>query len=514
MIVARANQKLVLKVRNPDALVTTIATARKFLFEGQTYVAVPHRVDEVRVLRNMGFAETPAPVEYYYEWPGQYRPFRAQLETTAFLTTHWRAFCLNDMGTGKTLAVLWAFDYLKRMGLVRRMVVMAPLSTLERTWADEVFMHFPDMRVAVLHGTKDRRQKLLAGDADIYLINHDGVGVIEAELIAKAEIDVVVIDEIASFRNAQTARWKSLNKVCVGRKVVWGLTGTPTPNLPTDAWAQCRIICPERVPKYAGKFRDATMKQLGQFKWVARDGATEIVVDAMQPAIRFKMSDCVDLPPMTYSTRQIALTPEQKSAYKDMLSKLTMEFRGDKVKAVNEAVKLSKLLQIACGVAYGVDGAEVVLPTQPRIQETMDIIEQAGGKVIVFVPFKAALRWVAAELGKHYSTAMISGDVTKTQRDTIFHNFQAAADPRVLVAQPDAMSHGLTLTAADTTIWYGPTQSNETYEQANARMRRPGQKRAMRIVHLEGSPVERRTYERLSTKQRMQGRLLDIIREG
>ena len=255
------------------------------------------------------------------------------------------------------------------------------------------------------------------------------------------------------------------------------------------------------------------MRQLGQFKYLARDTATEIVAGWMQPSIRFSRAQCVDLPPTIYQTRHVELTIEQRVAYKSMVARLKMEFAGDQVRAVNEAVKRMKLVQIACGVVYGADGAEIVLPTKPRIEAVHEVIEEAGGKAIVFVPFKAALRYVAEELGKTHSVAIISGDVTAAARASIFHNFQKNHDPQVLVAQPAAMSHGLTLTAANTIVWYAPVDSNETYLQANARVTRPGQKLTQFIVHIEGTVVEQRIYERLKNKQKMQGILLESIQE-
>lgn len=514
MLIHRETQKIVLNLSQPDRVTTVIPSAKKFLYEGQELVAIPHRLDEVRVLRNLGFNHAPSPAKYYYNYSGMYEPFRAQSETTEFLTMNPRAFVLNDMGTGKTLAALWAFDYLRQLGEVKKALVISPLSTLERTWADEVFRHFPHLTAAVLHGTKEKRLKLLAEDRDIYLINHDGIKTIYPELIAKGDIDLIVIDEIASFRNASTQRWKALNKIVAPRKWVWGMTGTPTPNEPTDAWAQCRLINPSRVPPYFGKFRDATMRQQGQFKWLARENATDIVYDAMQPSIRFTRDQCVDLPPAVYQTHHAPLTPEQTQAYKAMKAKMAMEFEGDQSVAVNEAVKLGKLVQIACGAVYGTDGQEIVLPCEPRIGVVSEIIENAGTKTIVFVPYKSVLHHVAEVLGKTYRVAELCGETPKAKRDEIFHQFQNNEQfgPQVLVAQPAAMSHGLTLTAANTVVWYAPVTSHEVFSQANARITRPGQKHTQFLVCIEGTEVERRIYDRLKGKEKMQGLLLDMVR--
>ncbi len=505
-------RKIVMNLSDPARILMTIPSAKTFIYKGHELVAVPHKMEETQVLRNLGY-RVPSPVEMYYDWSGRYTPFKAQLETTAFLTVHNRAFVLNEMGTGKTLSTLWAFDYLRSVGLARKLLIVSPLSTLERVWCDEIFRHFPHLTWATLYGSREKRLKMLRMEADVYVVNHDGIKVIEKELQARDDIDVVVIDEIASFRNAGTDRWKSLHRVLQGRKRVWGLTGSPTPNVPTDAWAQCRLICPERVPKYFNQFRDMTMKQLSQFKWIPRDNATEIVAEAMQPSIRFARADCIDLPPCLTQMRQVEMTVPQKKAYREMLTQLYVELQSGEVTAVNEAVKAMRLVQIASGVVYGTGGAHLEVGSPGRVQECLDVIEQASSKVIIFCPFKGTMEYVAREIGKHYSVECISGDVSKSERDRIFHAFQTGKEPRVLVAQPAAMSHGLTLTAANTIVWYAPIYSQEIYAQANARVTRPGQKHSQLIVNIEGSPVERKIYAMLERKATMEGLLLDVIRE-
>ena len=516
MIISTDRRKIVLNLHNPERVTHVIPSAKILAYKGRDLVAIPHKIEETQVLRNLGF-KVPSPVEYHYAWSGQYTPFKAQLETTAFLTLHNRAFCLSAMGTGKSISTLWAYDYLKSVGSVRKMLVVSPLSTLETTWANEIFRHFPDLTSSVIYGSKERRIKMLNADADIYLINHDGIKVMEKEIIARTDIDVVVIDEIASFRNASTDRWKAMHRVIAGRKRVWGLTGTPTPNQPTDAWAQCRLLVPERVPKHAGAFRDLTMRQLSQFKWIARDSATDTVASAMQPSIRFSREQCIDLPPCLYTTRQAEMSPEQKKAYREMVISLSTELmygqKNQSVLAVNEAIKVQKLVQIASGVVYARDGTHVEVPSQSRVDEVVDIVEQAGSKVIVFVPYKGVLSFVARELAKRYTVETLNGETSKAERDRIFKAFQHTSEPRVLVAQPAAMSHGLTLTSASVIVWYAPVTSQETYSQANARITRPGQKLSQLIVHIQGSPIERKLYQRLQDKKTSEGLLLDMIRD-
>jgi len=515
MLVRTDKKALILKLRNPSRVTTPIPTAKLVTYNGQTYVAVPHRPDEVKVLRNLGF-NAPDPMAYYYKWPGRFKPFQAQLETANFLSMHDRAFCLNSMGLGKTVTALWSYDYMRDAKLVKKVLVVCPLSTMERTWADEIFKTFPHLDAVVLYGTRERRKKLLKQDAHIYIINTDGLKTIEDDLKNRDDIDLIIVDEIAMFRNAGTDRWKTLNTVCnkQTQRRIWALTGAPTPHEPTDAWAQCRIVVPANpdVPKYFGKFRDLVMKQISQFKWVARSNAVDVVKQVMQPSVRFALDDCIDLPEQTFVTRDVEMTKEQKEAYKGMLEKLMVEYEGGQVLAVNEAVKANKLVQIACGVAYGKDGEYINIPSKPRMDVLKEIIEESEGKVLVFVPLTGVLEHVVSELQSEWNVAAVHGATPKAERDQIFGSFQDSSFPHVIVANPATMSHGLTLTAATTIVWYAPIHSNDIYEQACARVRRPGQTRTTVIAHIAASDIERRIYTRLRTKQKLQGALLEIMK--
>jgi SNF2 family DNA or RNA helicase len=516
MLVWEKKKALLLKLKEPERVLNVIPTAKLVKSNGADYVAVPHRLDETRALRALGH-DAPSPIRYHYDWPGRFEPFSAQKDAAAFLTTNSRAFNLSELGTGKSLASLWAYDFLKQLGKLTKALIIAPLSTLERTWADEIFNHFPHLTCAVLHGTREKRLKLLKQhDIDIYIINHDGVSIVEKALRQRQDIDLIIVDEIAQCaRNASTDRWKAINTVVNKHKekrACWGMTGTPTPNAPTDAWAQCKMLVPEKVPPYFNRFKMQVMRQLSQFTWIPKPGATEVVKEIMQPSVRFTRDECIDLPPIMYETRLVDLTKEQAKAYKEMMIKLQTQADDGDITAVNEAVKMGKLIQIACGVVYADDGTEFTIPSDPRIEETRAIIESAEGKVIVFVPYVSSVKMVADELRKDFTVETIYGRVKKSERDRIFGEFQKGKRLRVIVAQPGAMSHGLTLTAASTIIWYSCVTSNEIFEQANGRINRPGQKMNNFVIMLEGTKVEKRIYSRLKNKQKMQGALLDEIK--
>ena len=484
--------------------------AKLFAKGNQQLMALPHDVDVVRMLYNFG-VHVPSPIAYYYGWAGN-KPFDSQIRTASLLSVHRRAFVLNEMGTGKTRAALFAYDYLRSIGKASKVLIVAPLSTLVSVWEQEVFENLFHLQTAVLHGDKKRRLKLLAGPADCYVINHEGVAVIRDELAKRPDIDTIIVDELAVYRNARSNRWKALAPLVAKAKYAWGLTGSPTPNEPTDAYGQIKLLTPTNVSYSFKAFRDETMRQITAFRWIARDDANDIVYHRMQPSIRVTRAECFDLPPVTYSARDIPMDPRAAAAYKEMFDKLATTVGA--VVAANEGVKLSKLLQLSAGFIYKNDGKATYVGGLARIREVFDIVEEATGKVIVFAPFKFLVELYAKALAKKYETRMIHGEVAKSERDKTFVEFQRGTSVRVLVAHPQTMAHGLTLTAANTIVWAAPTMSLEIYEQANARITRPGQKDHAHIIHIQSSKAEQQVYARLRKKAKMQGALLELFADG
>ena len=517
VLVVEKAKALALKLNNPNRVLDTIPTAKHISVRGTDLVVLPHRLDEVRVLNNMGI-KAPSPILHYYDWPGRFTPFDHQKQTAAFLTTNKRGLVLNDIGTGKTQSALWAADYLIKTKQVKKVLIMSPLSTLERVWGDAIFLGFPERRFVVLHGTAERRRKLMQQDADFYIINHDGFSIIADD--AHGEFDLVIVDEAAVLRNPGTQRFKQFRKwlgMNPGTRL-WLMTGTPTPNDPTDAWALAKLVDSPNCTSTFTAFRDQVMMKLGQWKYVPRPEAINTVSHVLQPSVRFTRDECFDLPETIIQTRQVDLTPEQNKYYKTMLKELVVEVAkakvsGGTISAVNEAVKVQKLVQIACGVAYGDDGQNIELDASPRVKLVKELIEEAGEKVIVFVPLTGTLHMLERELSKHWSVGVVNGQVSSSKRDVIFKDFQDSRDPHVLIAHPGTMAHGLTLTTASTIIWYGPVNSNETYVQANGRIERIGKNKVSNLIHIESTALEHKMYDRLKGKQSMQGLLLDLIQE-
>ena len=396
-------------------------------------------------------------------------------------------------------------------GEVSKVLIISPLSTLERVWSDSIYTSFTNRTSVTLHGTSERRKKLLTTEADFYIINHDGFPII-SELI-KDKFDLVIVDEAAVYRNPGTTRFRAIRKFMLHNPDVrlWMMTGTPTPNEPTDAWTLGKLVeSPALTSTYTG-FRDKVMMKVGQWKYLPRPNSPEIVSEILQPSIRFTREECLDLPGVVYHTREAELSKDQDVAYKAMVKHLTVEAQQGQITAANEAIKVQKLVQITCGCAYDIHGNTIEIGAAPRISLVEDIIEEANDKVIVFVPLTGALNMLKRELSKKFSVEVVNGEVTANKRNDIFNRFQNEKDPKVLVAHPGTMAHGLTLTASSTIVWYGPITSNEQYTQANGRIQRIGQKHTANIIHIESTKLERTIFDRLRNKQKLQGVLLDMI---
>lgn len=516
MLVHKESNSLVLKLRDPSRVTTHIPCARVVPMEGVGDVTqVKFGLDEARVLRNLGI-NAPSPIRYFYNYPIKppFKPFDHQVTTSEFFTLNRRAICLNDMGTGKSLSVLWAVDYLMDKREVHRCIVVCPKSTMSSVWEDEVYTHFLSKRtVMVLSGDRAKRLKRLAEPADIYVINHDGLKVIEDELRKRTDIDLWVIDEASAFRNAQSKRHKLLADLVRPTDWMWLLTGTPCPQEPTDAWGLARLMHGNRVtPAFFRQFKEQTMMQITQYKWVPKADAYEQAYAILQPGIRFRKEDCLDLPAVTFQTRMCVLSPDQQAAYKTMISTLVANIRGVDITAANAAVKMLKLLQVCVGSIYDEHGQGYSIDASDRLKVLEEICEQANRKIIVFVPFTQALNQVAAHLRKRWTVAVVDGSTTDTQRKTIFHDFQHNPDPHILVAHPQTTAHGLTLTAADTTVWYAPITSLEIFEQANNRMNRPGQNHKMTIAMVAATMLEQNLYQALKGKQDVQNSVLALFK--
>ena len=508
------NRALIVNTKYPNRITEAITKSKVIKKDHElTKVLVNWGFEEAQKLNELRFKNVPSPIERDYDWPGKHVPMKHQKTTASFLSITKRGFCFNEQGTGKTASAIWAADYLLNKGIIKKILVVCPLSIMFSAWEAELFKFAIHRTVNVAYGSRKKRQKVVEDGAEFTIINYDGVEIIEED-IKKANFDLIIIDEANAYKSVTTKRWKAMNKLVTADTWLWLMTGTPAAQSPVDAFGLAKLCNPTRCPQFFGRFRDMVMINVGRFKWIPRTTAEDTVFRILQPAIRFAKAECIDLPDVTHVSRNAPLTPQQNKYYKELKKHMFINAAGEDISSVNAAVNLNKLLQISGGAVYSDKKETIQFDVSKRLNVVREVIEEASNKVLVFVPFKHTINLLKEYLdAKHISNAVINGDVTVRKRSAIFKQFQETDSPTVLIIQPQAASHGVTLTAADTIVWYAPVTSLETYLQANARIDRPGQKSAMTIVHIGGSSVEKRLYDMLQGKLKTHEKLIDLYKK-
>ena len=510
MLVLPDKRKLVVSTDVFAQITTAIPHSRAFNHEGKTLVAMFHGVEEAIVLKNIGL-KVPEPIRSYYDWPGRFTPMDHQKDTAAFLTMNRKALCLNSPGTGKSISALWAADFLMQEGVAKKVLIVAPLSTLNVVWGREIFHHLSHRSFQIIVGSRQKRKELLDTPGLQYaIINHDGFTTMQSELTG---FDVVIYDEATAVKTPGSNRYRILNKWMLQHNPwLWLLTGTPIAQSPVDAWTLARLVNSPSVPKSFTAFRDSVMNKISSFKWVPRTDALEVCKRVLQPSIRFSLDECVDLPETNYLGRPTEMSPAQARAFKEMEDHSIITFKNTDVTAANAAVLLGKLIQVCCGILYGNDQERIAIDAGPRYNTLTELLDEIGDKAIVFVPLRGAQDWLYDELTKQgYDVAKVNGDTSKADRNTIFSDFQNTERIRVLLAHPKVAAHGLTLTRAKDIIWYAPIYSLEQYEQANARIRRLTTSGKTNVWHIYATKFEAELYRRLQLKKRVLGDFLKLV---
>ena len=509
MLVIPDKRRIVISSTENEAVAQFIPHAKKFSHDGQDMVALNYGVEESLVLRNLGFS-VPPPVLQYYNWPARFEPMSHQKETAAFLTTHKRALCLNAPGTGKSISSIWAADFLLDEGDARKVLIIAPLSTLKVVWARELRHHLPHRSFVVCTGSKQKRQELLKTPGVQYvIINHDGFTNMQSDLTG---FDVVIYDEATALKSPSSQRYKTFAKWAAAHSPwLWLLTGTPISQTPADAWTLARLVGSDNCPKSFTTFKDMVMQKVTQFKWTPRPDALETCKKVLQPSIRFSLDECKDLPQTNFVGRKTELTPQQQKAFKDMKDHCVSVFAEGEVTAANAAVVLSKLLQISCGVVYG-DNDTIAIDASARYNTLTELLAEIGDKAIIFVPLRGVQDWLKEKLlADGFDVASVHGGVGKTERDQIFNDFQHTDRPQILLAHPKVAAHGLTLTRAKDIVWFAPIYSLEQYEQANARIRRLTTTGKTSVWHIWATAFEAELYRRLRAKQNTLTEFLNLV---
>lgn len=503
---------LVLQVDDPFELRDLIPESR-ILDHPEWNISIRWTDENVRALRSKGYA-VPRPD---HDWPGVYKPWDHQLEMIEFLMKHPRCFNLSEPGIGKTASALWAADLLMKRGKIRKVLILAPLSTLETVWQHDTFSVLMHRTCAIVHGTKDRRELALNADVDLYILNHDGIKIrwLRNALQNRKDIDLVIVDEGSMFRDGSTQKFKILKKLIRPDQRVWWLTGSPCPNEPTDAWSQCRIINPEGVPEFVGHWKTQTMLKVTDFKWAPKRGAQRMVFEAMQPAIRFLKKDCLDLPEVLPPINlKCGLTDLQLKAFKAMQARQRAEIGDREITAVHAADELGKLRQILCGNIRDTETGDYLdLGFGPRLAVLREAIEGSTAKFLVIVPFKGIINRLAEELNKFTKVAVLNGDVPAGRRNKIIHDFKTTDTLDGLLCHPAIMAHGLNLTEADRIIFYAPIFSADQFIQVVERINRSGQQHVMTIVRIAAHFLEWEIYRVLDQRQLNQESILSLYRQ-
>ena len=446
-----------------------------------------------------------ATYQFGYTSRGDYtvRAHQATLIDLYLRYTH--AYNLADLGCGKTSSTLWAFDILKSRGAVDVMLVTAPLSTVQPAWLQDAKHCVPHLKtVALLGSTKKVRLKKLLDGADIFVINHDGVKVLHEALLDLCRHKKVMLvgDEAVAYAKHNSERSEKTQHLAKGCKRVYLLTATPVAQSLLHAYGLIKLLGTRTSGscRTFTTFRNEHFVKVSQFKYVPRSGALEAIQSLMSPAIYMPTRSVHTLPPCVYLHRQPPMTDDQRAAYTEMVNELRyVHGDGNEVNAANAAVKLMKLVQISCGILLGGENGTITIPPKHKMDDLYAVIEQSESKVIVFAPFTAVVDYIAAELRQTYgddTVDILDGRVAGDKRGDLVARFQDPADPvRFLVAHPQPAGHGITLTEADTVVWFAPYNRTEVFIQANARHNRPGQTRSTRVVMLASTSEESRMYE-------------------
>jgi SNF2 family DNA or RNA helicase len=437
------------------------------------------------------------------------KPFDHQVKTTNFILQNPRVLVTSDPGTGKTRSVIDAFA--KRQE--GRMLVLAPLSILSASWADDINKFQPGLRHAVAYA-KNREAAFDSG-ADIVISNHDAV-----KWIAKNEhllqgFDTLCIDEFTAFKNKDSQRSKALLKIAANFKYRIAMSGTPNSNTILDIWHPTLIVDDgERLGKRFYGFRSAVCtSRFNGFanEWVDKPDAQEIVAASIKDInVRYQLEECIDMPEQSVYTMYIQLSPTIMEQYK-LLAEDSVLYTGKAtINAVNAGARVKKLLQLCTGSVYTEDGVSEGIHEE-RYELVMQLVAERKHSLVAFNwrHEREHLTKIADQMNIEYG--VIDGETPPHKRKDIVDRMQAG-QLRVVFAHPQSAGHGLTLTKATSVIWASPTYNAEHYQQFNRRIYRAGQTQKTEVIHIAARDTwETEVYEKLQGKLGRMEELLFIL---
>jgi len=442
----------------------------------------------------------------------KYKPHEYQVYATEYILNHPIAAVLLDMGLGKSVITLTAiFDLTLDSFLVRKVLVIAPLRVARDTWPAEIekWDHLKGLKYTVAVGSEVQRKTALMKRAQVYIINRENVEWLIARSGIPFDFDMVVIDELSSFKSHQAKRFKSLMKVRPKVNRIVGLTGTPSSNGLMDLWAQYRLLdMGQRLGRFIGRYREDYFvpdkrNQQVIFSYKPKPGAEEAIYRLISDiTISMKGADYLKLPELVINEVDVKLSEKEMKILDIMKRDLITTVKGEEITAANAAALSGKLLQMANGAVY--DDQGTVLHIHDRKLDALeDLIEAANGKpVLIAYWFKHDL----SRIQKRFEVEVLStSDSIKRWND---------GEIPIAVIHPASAGHGLNLQAGGSTlVWFGLTWSLELYQQTNARLWRQGQKETVVIHHLiSKGTIDERVMKALNDKNNTQSALIDAVK--
>jgi len=433
-----------------------------------------------------------------------------QRRAVEFIKDNPKAALWIDMGLGKTVSTLTALIDLIDQKVIKKTLIIAPLRVSNHTWPTEIanWTHTSALNYTVLSGlTPKKREAALDEDTDIHIINRENVPWLVEKLGQKWTYDCVVIDESSSFKSHTSKRWRSLKKVYGKIDRMVQLTGTPAPNSLLELWPQFYLLDKgKRLENTRGKFLNKYCTAVGNPQWnqwaVKPDRADAIHNAVADIALVMNAEDYLKLPARIDIKVEVELPPKARSIYEQMKSDFLIAYQDGEILAVNAAVQIGKLMQIANGNVYDEDG-EYVRCHREKFDALEEIIDSTNDPVLIAYNFKSDL----AELRLLFPDAEVIG------KDTTVINRWNAGEIPILFAHPASAGHGLNLQkGGNVIVWFGLTWSLELYQQFNARLHRQGQDKPVRIFHiLTKDTADKAVLEALTTKKDTQDTLLSVV---
>ena len=448
----------------------------------------------------------------------RYSPHEYQRFTTEYIEAHPVSAIFLDCGLGKTSITLTAVNDLMFDSFeIHRVLVVVPIRVASFSWPAEIekWDHLVGLKYSVAVGTAAERLAALRRQADIYLINRENVQWLISESGIPFDFDMVVIDELSSFKNHQTKRFKALMKVRPKVKRIVGLTGTPSSNGLMDLWAEFRLLdMGERLGRFIGQYRTSYFrpdKQNGQvvFSYRPLPGAEKQIYGKISDiTISMKSTDHLQMPELINSRYTVYLSEKEDSRYADLKKDLVLQMPDGDITAANAASLSGKLSQMANGAIY-TDTGETVAIHGRKLDALEDIIEAANGKpVLVAYWFRHDLERITERLQK------LKIPYARLDTDGSIRKWNAGEIPVALI-HPASAGHGLNLQAGGSTlVWFGLTWSLELYQQTVARLWRQGQQSETVVVQhiITKGTIDERIMKALSEKDTTQAALIDAVK--